>query len=472
MRTDASKRMLKLTILAVILLVLLSSSVLAIGIVPATKNIDFKPGQKVSYSVDIVNNAHEDLEVLLYTKGEFSKNLVFVTRGSQFGKMDANTKVLKMGEDEKARKVDVEFTMPDKIEVAGPHTVKIYAVGSTPAPEGEGAVVKADIAVISKLVIDVPYPDKYAEARVHVLDTQSGKPVEISVPVFNKGSEDIDEVYITVKVHSADGEIVDEMITGKQPLDKGDQTKFTVRASDAYPPGEYKAVAVVHYDGAVFEAESHFNIGDLLLELKGLVVEEFTLGGVARFDILLYNKWSSDLTNVHAEMQITGPDNKEYTKFKTVAVDIPSRELATLEGYWHTQDVFPGIYTAKVTLYYSNKISQKEFELEVQPNKIIAKELVVGRAISAQDAVDFQKSGFLVLIILVMAAVIGVLVYLLRRKQGLARAALTPGQQEVKAQKPPVEEAAGDDTAGEPKEVKVGTGPQDADSGSTGDEDG
>jgi hypothetical protein len=377
--------------------ILLSSSAFAIGVSPSKNVVPFKPGQKVSYTLDIVNNGHEMLDVLVYPRGEFEKDIKLSTQS------------FRMGAKEETKRINIEFTMPGSIEKAGEHTVDIVAVGSTQTPEESEAIVKADLAVISKLIIDVPYPDKYAEARMYALDTELGKKTSFSIPVFNKGSKDIEQLYATVEVSNSDGTKIDEITTEKTSLKKGDNTKLIAQATKEYPNGEYHAVATVHYDEKQTRAETMFSVGELELQIKALVVDGFVLGQVARFDIMLQNSWSTDLKGVYAEMEITDQDNNRMTEFKTVATDIPAKQFGRLEGYWYTEGVMPGIYTAKVTLYYANKITEKMFELEVQPNRILTRELVAGRAVSAQEEVNIQNNSYLILIILVLVAVIAVL---------------------------------------------------------------
>jgi len=377
--------------------ILLSSSAFAIGVSPSKNVVPFKPGQKVSYTLDIVNNGHEMLDVLVYPRGEFEKNIKLSTQS------------FRMSTKEETKRINVEFIMPNSIEKAGEHALDIVAVGSTPSPEGSEAIVKADLAVISKLIIDVPYPEKYAEARMYALDTELGKKTSFSIPVFNKGSKDIEQLYATVEVSNSDGTKIDEITTEKTSLKKGDNTKLIAQATKEYPNGEYHAVATVHYDEKQTRAETMFSVGELELQIKALVVDGFVLGQVARFDIMLQNSWSTDLKGVYAEMEITDQDNNRMTEFKTVATDIPAKQFGRLEGYWYTEGVMPGIYTAKVTLYYANKITEKMFELEVQPNRILTRELVAGRAVSAQEEVNIQNNSYLILIILVLVAVIAVL---------------------------------------------------------------
>ncbi len=406
--TEAAKycKVMRSAIILVLAVLLTVSSAYAIGVAPSKKVVDFNPGQVISYDLSIVNNGHEDLEVMVYSRGEFTDNLKL------------SQQVFKLASTDESRTVSVEFTIPDRIDIAGPHTIDIVSVGSTPAPPDQGAVVKADLAVISKLIIDVPYPDKYVEARVHVLDTQVGKPVTIAIPVFNKGKEKISKADVNVQIYDSDGTKVEELSSGSESLDPEEDIKFTVTSEKAYAPGVYTVIVRVNYDGRQIRLETIFTVGELEIVIKGLVVDDFTLGDVAKFDILLQNMWSTELKNVHAEMRITDADGKEYTDFKTVAVDIPARELRHLEGYWYTKDVMPGPYTATITLFYANKASQKIFELDVYPNRIVAREigLLTGKAVSPSEELDIQNNNYLILLLLILIGVVIFLVYRLKKR--------------------------------------------------------
>jgi len=390
--------------LLILTALLVSTSVLAIGITPSKRIVQFKPGEKLTYGIDVVNNGQEELDVTVYARGELKDQVKL------------STQKLSMGADDKSKHVNVEFTMPDKIDVAGPHEVDIVAVGSTPAPEGVSSAIKADLAVISKLLVEVPYPDKYAEARIHVLDTETGRPVQVNIPVFNKGSVPLSEVYAKIEVYDKDGEKIDSFQTDKRAIAAGENTKFVAPASKEYFTGNYRAVAHVHYDDQQIEVSTGFTVGDLAIDITNLVVDEFSLGDVARFDILLHNTWSQEMKNVYAEMEVVGEDNTVYTDFKTVAIDIPARGVGALEGYWHTQGIEPGMYTASITLHYANRVSQKEFELEVYANRIVTRTMRTGKAIEAPEELNLEKNMFLILVILVLIAVVTVLVFRLKKK--------------------------------------------------------
>ena len=70
-----AKRMIMIASSLLILTVLFSSFVAAIGVAPSRKVVDFEPGEVVKYSIDIVNNGREDLEIMVYPKGEFTDNV-------------------------------------------------------------------------------------------------------------------------------------------------------------------------------------------------------------------------------------------------------------------------------------------------------------------------------------------------------------------------------------------------------------
>ncbi|MBW2968345.1 hypothetical protein KY362_07735 [Candidatus Woesearchaeota archaeon] len=394
-----------IVILALLAMSLFASAVSAVGVLPSKKVMPYEPGQKITYPIEITNNGAEDLEVMVYARGEFAENA------------QISPSIFRMSPTEERKKVDVQFEMPRIAHVAGQHTLEIVAVGSTPSPEGSQATVKADLAVISKLVLEVPYPEKFAEARVHVLDTEVGKPAEFALPIFNKGSKTIDQAYFKIDIFTAEGERVEELFTEKVSVKPGESTKLTASTTTMLPAGGYRAIVTLFYDGEQTSLETIFHVGELTVEIKSLVVDKFSLGGVAKFDILLHNKWSTEIKNIYAEMQITGEDNKVYTDFKTVAIDIQPQQLGRLEGYWYTEGVAPGVYTARLTLHYANRVSEKNFELEVHPDKIVVRDMLSGQAISSGVELDLKNNAFLILVIVIMAVVIGVLVYMLKRKK-------------------------------------------------------
>ena len=53
------------------------------------------------------------------------------------------------------------------------------------------------------------------------------------------------------------------------------------------------------YDNEITKVEKEFEIGEDFLEILEINIKDFQLGGIAKFDSLVENKWTSDLEDVY-----------------------------------------------------------------------------------------------------------------------------------------------------------------------------
>jgi len=56
---------------------LLVSTVSAIGVAPAAKLIDFKPGVDQRHTIDIFNNEHKEFSATVYARGDYAEYVEF-----------------------------------------------------------------------------------------------------------------------------------------------------------------------------------------------------------------------------------------------------------------------------------------------------------------------------------------------------------------------------------------------------------
>ena len=168
------------------------------------------------------------------------------------------------------------------------------------------------------------------------------------------------------------------------------------------PQGKYIAKAVVRYDGEKREIEKEFEIGEFVLDLKHIFVEDFVLGGIAKFNMIVENKWNEMIRSAYAEMRVYGNNFDELANLKSATYDIPAGEQTTMVYHWDTAGIEKGMYDANVILHYGGKKTQQDLQLDVQQDRIN----VIGLGYVISEA----ESGMSNTLLVVLVTVIGVLV--------------------------------------------------------------
>ena len=95
----------------------------------------------------------------------------------------------------------------------------------------------------------------------------------------------------------------------------------------------------------------------------------FKLGEVAKFNILVENKWSEKIKDVYTDLLIS-EGGEEIGRFKSASEDIDSLSKQELTAYWDTAGVKVGEYDAKIALYYDDKVVEKDMKTKVSLNSI------------------------------------------------------------------------------------------------------
>jgi hypothetical protein len=158
--------------------------------------------------------------------------------------------------------------------------------------------------------------------------------------------------------------------TNEVSIDVSGKKEITAEWKVDKPIGKYKAKAVLSFDGKQMLLEKEFDIGEINLDLQRIFVENFTLGGIAKFNIIIKNKWNEPITGAYAEMRVFDNNMAEIGSFKSAAYDVPAGMQTTMVDYWDTKDVKEGTYNSNIILNYLDKKTQQDMKLEVGQDRI------------------------------------------------------------------------------------------------------
>jgi hypothetical protein len=137
-----------------------------------------------------------------------------------------------------------------------------------------------------------------------------------------------------------------------------------------------------------------------MIDVSDISVKKFTLGDVAKFDITLLNSWNTEIKDVYVEMTVEDSSGKKMTEFKTAAIAVQAQKEGTLEAYWYTEGVMPGIYKVRLLIHYAGKLVQREYDFEVSTNSI-TKLGAVGQAITQEEVEEVTSKGLIILLIII-----------------------------------------------------------------------
>jgi hypothetical protein len=116
--------------------------------------------------------------------------------------------------------------------------------------------------------------------------------------------------------------------------------------------------------------EKEFSVGEMILELQQIEVNDFSLGEIAKFEMLVENRWGEEISGVYTSMQVFNSEGDVMAEFKSPTESIPAAEKKVLVSYWDTAGVKKGTYESIVSLIYGGKSLEENLQLKVSSNAI------------------------------------------------------------------------------------------------------
>ena len=394
-------------ILVLLMGIFLIASVSALGVTPARTTIDFQPGLKQTVSFSIVNSENQDMELVIYAQGDLSESI------------SLKENAITMSASEGSRQMSYEVSLPSELKPG--LNIGEVVVLQLPGKSGSSeAYVGAALAVVSQLYVNVPFPGQYAEADLNVVNAEKDGEAVFIIPVVNRGKEHLSSVKANVDIYNKLNEKVGSFNTVEIEVASGQRGEIVHKWKAEVPVGRYRAVATLIYGTnppKTINLEKQFNVGTSDLELQEISVNEFQLGDIAKFEMLVENKWSEQISGAYAQTQVYSDVGDVIADFNSAQYDISPLSKMVMVSYWDTAGVREGDYETKIFLRYGDKSSQKNVELKVSEDSIEV--IGLGYVISSGKSGVAGNSNlvFILIIVIVVLVLINLLWFLVLRKR-------------------------------------------------------
>lgn len=388
---------------ACFVIILLTPNAAALGVTPGRTTFNFEPGAEKTFSFSIINSENKDYNLEIVVKGELNQSIV----------LSENS--FSMSADESERTINAKIVMPAEMS-PGTNTNDILVVEVPKERDKWQTQLGASVTIATEVNVIVPYPGKYIDVGLNVVGPAEDGTILFVLPVVNLGKMDIRSLSASLEIYDSRNKLVASLDTNEMSLPSSQRVELTGVLEDELPFGNYRLVADVRYDDESMRLDKMFHLGLPLLELKQIGVSDFRLGGLARFDMVVENKWNEEMKGAYSMMRIYGLDGKVLAEFTSAPQDIPPMSEATLVSYWDSVGAKKATYDSTVVLNYENLSNEKKFKLEVDEYKIS----VVGVSYVISRGTPISNDNGLMMVLLV-AVVVLVLIntawfLLLRRK--------------------------------------------------------
>lgn len=382
--------------------IFLFGNVLALGISPARTTLDFEKNMKKSVSFDVLNAGGSDINIVFSAQGDLAEYISLPIKESKI-----------LGS-EKSKRFSYDLNFPAELE-PGLHTGEVFALQLPGDGGSEGSQILATLAVVTQVHLYVPYPGKYANAKMYIYSANVGEDVKFVIPVVSAGEFDLSSVRANVDVYNKMGEKVTSFNTDSTDVKSGAKKELVYNWKADVPIGEYVAKAAVVYDDGTINLEEKFSVGSKELELQDISVSGFSLGEIAKLEMLVENKWSESISDAHIETKIKDSDGDVVSSFESAAQDVEALSKKSFVSYWDTAGVNKGNYDAEVTINYGDKESKKNLKFEVSENELVV--IGLGYVISAEGEGGTDTVVIVLIVVIIFLVLINLLWFFLLRKK-------------------------------------------------------
>ncbi len=389
--------------IAIILALLIGmGTAAALGISPGRVTLDFQPGMSTSITLKIVNNEHKDMSIALYPKGALKDYL----------KVEREKMNIKKSDNEVS--VGYTISLPDKLP-PGTQTGEIVAREINSGSSGGGMTVGANLAVASQVRVLVPYPGKYATIRLTEMYVEKEDKVVFFVEVNSLGKEGFNG-RVTIVIFDSDNRKIAEVKTNSEMIEGETKKELYAEWKKTAGPGVYKAFAVMHYNGKTAKASSSFLLGKFFLVPLDIYVNNFKLGEIAKFNILVENIANSKVRDAVSRMLLKDMKGESVADIKSQPESFKAREKKEMTAYWDTSGVDKGLYLGKLILSYENKSATRDIKTRVEEDRIKTEIVGVTGEVVAGTGTGFREEYLYLIIGVLVMLNAGWWVYFSRRK--------------------------------------------------------
>lgn len=377
----------------------------AIGVAPADKEIMFEPYAEKTVTLKVFNTGGEKAEARISVEGELADCV----------ELQQDTVHFESGETEK--KVSYTVRLPEGMEEPGDHVTRVIIKQVPREYESEGGGISIVPSVGHLLKVHVPYPGKYAKARMFVPKFRLNEENNFAIEITNLGEETIDAA-VYLDIYGPGGEEIATLTSDGVRVESKDKEIVIIKWTPTYR-GEFLVKVRVKYSDLFARDEKYVTVGELLVDVEYINVDRFFLGDIAKFNIMLRSEWNSRIEGIYAQMVINDAMNRTIGDVKTPTVDMEPFEREVLNAYWDTEGVDTGVYDAGINIHYGGKVTERKLRTYVTLEDIETEIIgITARVLSPGGEKVSGEDSTPLLISILLVSNLGWIWYFRRRKKG------------------------------------------------------
>jgi len=340
-------------ILMIVLLgIFLISNVAALGITPGRTTSDFSPGLEREVEFQILNTENKNVNIALSVDGDLAEYV------------NVTGEVIGLSSAESSKNLKYNIKLPSSLS-PGLHIANVVALELPEDFDNPDLVIKATVSVVTQIYVYVPYPGKFIEATLEINKPEDAKNVNFYIPFISRGIEEIENVEAVIDIYKGEEKMISLNSNKVSLIKTGNRKELLATWIPSVESGSFRAITTITYDGEVIVIEKEFNVGDEDINLLGISVNNFNLGGVARIRILVQNKLTETISDAFANLKVYDSDLRNIADMKSENYEVLPKSNKEMIIYWDTEDLNAGTYNSELDINYNEEIINKNFKVAV-----------------------------------------------------------------------------------------------------------
>ncbi len=335
-------------ILIISLILVLSSSVTALGVGPVYTNLEFEPNFEKEYTFSIYNDENDAFKAIIKIEGELASYISINTTEEIFEETDSN------------KKVKLSLNLPRDM-VPGKYNSEI-TITRNMAPKG---MIGLQTIVSHKLKLTVPAHGKYISE-----DIVEGKD-NISLEITNIGLKTITQVNFINTIYDEENKWVQENSITEFVSDE----IFTILIPKEQSPGIYTHELYIKYDELEKNNSFKITIGELKVEILDSKLENSKLNEINELKTELIADWNQELKNLRIEgiLKQNGKIVELMSDIKTNEFDFYKQTIQSI--YLNAEKLAKGEYDLELTVFQGeNILGSNTFTVVLKEEEITIKQ--------------------------------------------------------------------------------------------------
>ena len=333
-----------------IFLIVIPVAVSGLGISPSDIYLDFKPYEEGEFEVRVINNGIEPVNASLAVKGELEAHFNILNDVQEIP-ATGSTSFL------------ISYTLPRSIDTPGRNQLDLMATDLSELGGGVAAILN----VAARIVIDVPYPDKFAQYSFDVASVNEGELINFEFTIQSAGDKNIFGLRPFVRILSLDNNTVLDELEGKMSTyTKGERNNVVIPLdSNEIGRGLFTAETYIDYDGIESPHKNYtFSVGYKDVDVINYT-ESLTLGGIKKITFVLENKWNSNIGELHVEAYLQKNGVPFTERSVSNIVNLKALDRIHVPVFIDISDLIVGKYELVAELYYAdvNEVEEMEFNI-------------------------------------------------------------------------------------------------------------